>query len=151
MTDHASTTQPVQIYSAAARAFHWLTALGIAMLIASGLWMTARSDANIWDATTNALYSGHKLLGFVVLWLVVARLVYRLVRGAPDDAPSLSPAQRVISHVVHWSLYGLLLMIPILGWLGVSAFPALTVFGIFDLPSIAAVDQAQAKQYFEWH
>ncbi|MEO1719517.1 MAG: cytochrome b/b6 domain-containing protein, partial [Pseudomonadota bacterium] len=81
-------------YSATARAFHWLTVAAVALLIASGLWMTSRSSANIWDVTTNALYSGHKLLGFLLLGLIILRLGYRLMKGAPPDPVTLTPVQK---------------------------------------------------------
>jgi hypothetical protein len=38
------------------------------------------------------------------------------------------------SHLVHWLLYGLLLIVPLLGWIGVSLYPSLTLFDLFDLP-----------------
>lgn len=140
------------VYSGTARFFHWLTVVLVLGLIGAGLLMTYRGKTlNIWDTTTNALYSGHKFIGVVVLVVVVVRLVYRLVKGAPPDEVTLEPWQRWLSHLVHWMLYGLLIVLPILGWIGVSMFPALDVFGLFQLPALTAPDKAGAAVVLEWH
>ena len=71
------------VYSPVARALHWLTVLFVTVLLPVGIVMHNRGpERNIWDALTNNLYSGHKLMGFILLWIVVARLAYRLIHGA---------------------------------------------------------------------
>jgi cytochrome b561 len=124
-------------YSGAAQGFHWLTALLVAILVPTGIVMADRGARNVWDALTNNLYSTHKLIGFALLWIVVLRLVHRLISGAPQAEVGLATWQVVISHANHWALYALLLIMPVLGWLGVSMFPALDIFGLFSLPGIA--------------
>jgi cytochrome b561 len=139
-------------YAPAARHMHWLTVILIAGLVPLGLYMTYRGGTlDIWDGTTNALYSAHKLTGFVVLWLVVARLIFRLMRGAPPDEPTLEPWQKKLSHIVHWALYGLLFVVPLAGWLGVSLYPALGIFGLFDLPALTKPDQDMAERVLQAH
>ena len=101
----------------------------------------------IWDGVTNSLYNAHKLTGIVIFFLVLARLGYRLTQGAPADEPSLETWQKGASHATHWSLYLLLLLVPIGGYLGISLYPALDVFGI-PLPSIVAANQAAAARVF---
>jgi cytochrome b561 len=121
------------------------------VLLILGQVMTYRGNKlNIWDGLTNGLYSSHKLLGLTLLGVVIARLIYRLTHGAPADEPTLEPWQKLASHVTHWTLYGLLLVIPLLGWRGVSQYPALGIFG-FNLPGIAAASQTGAAQSFFWH
>lgn len=138
-------------YSPVARAFHWITVVFVVALLVLGQAMTYRSQQDIWDGLTNGLYSTHKLIGVTLLGLVIARLVYRLTYGAPADEPTLEPWQKLASHVTHWSLYGMLLLVPVMGWRGASQYPALEIFGLFKLPSIAAADQAAAAQSFFWH
>ena len=46
-------------------------------------------------------------LGLTVLTLMIARITTRL-RGAPPPAPSLSPAERMISAATHHAMYLLL-------------------------------------------
>ncbi|HEX7075483.1 MAG TPA: cytochrome b [Hyphomicrobiaceae bacterium] len=142
----------VEAYSAPARFFHWLTAVLVAIMVPVGLTMNYRGNTlNIWDDVTNHLYSTHKLVGFLLLWVVVVRIGYRLWHGAPPPEPTLEPWQRYGSAVVHYSLYALILIMPILGWLGVSLFPALEVFGAFSLPALAEPDQELSKQVLSAH
>jgi cytochrome b561 len=113
--------------------------------------MVRRGAATNFDAATNTLYSGHKLLGFALLWFVALRLIYRLVHGAPPDEPTLAWWQKGASHFTHWGLYLLLLGVPFLGWLGVSYYGALGTFGGWSLPAIAAQDQEKAHTVFRYH
>lgn len=147
-----TTARPPPAYSAPARIFHWLTAIVVVIQLSLGLAMTYRGKAlDIWDALTDSLYSAHKLLGFLTLWLVAGRLIYRLVHGAPPDEPGLSRLQALAAHLVHWLLYGLLLMLPLLGWLGVSLYPSLTLFGVVDLPALTTPDQELAEAILRIH
>lgn len=139
-------------YGALARLLHWTTVTAVAVMVPLGLAMSYRGNTlNIWDGLTDALYSTHKLIGFLVLWLTAGRLIWRLVHGAPPDEPSLALWERVAAHAVHWLLYGLLLVVPLLGWIGVSLYPAPTVFGLFDLPVLTAPDEAVANRVLSLH
>lgn len=144
-------SKPRAVWPMSAKAFHWVTALAVALMLGSGLVMTYRGhELNIWDGLTNALYSSHKLLGFALLWFTLARLANRLVGGTPADAPSLSPGQRVVAAANHAGLYALLIAMPLLGWLAVSLFPALTAFGI-TLPALAEPDREAYETVIGWH
>jgi cytochrome b561 len=152
MTQPNREPSPAPVYSAAARHMHWVTAAVVLAMIPAGLAMTYRGNTlNIWDGLTNAMYSSHKLLGFLVLWLVAGRLAYRLLKGAPPDEPTLLWWQKAGSHLVHWLLYGLLLVVPLLGWVGVSLYPSLTVFGLFNLPALASPNQDLAGKVLDIH
>ncbi len=139
------------VYSNAARTFHWITTAFVFILLPVGIYMVNRAAATDFDALTNTLYSNHKLGGFILLWLVVARIGYRLIKGAPPDAPSLSGPQKAIAHLTHWSMYALLLTVPMLGWIGVSLYPALGIPGGFNLPALTAPNEAAAKTVFFLH
>jgi cytochrome b561 len=138
-------------YSPAARRYHWITAGFVFCLFPVGLVMSDRSARDIWDGTTNALYSGHKLAGFTLLIIVLLRLGYRLVKGAPPPDPTIPPLLKLAGHLTHWAVYALLLLVPMLGWIGISLFPALGIFGLFSLPSITPVDPALSKQVLALH
>lgn len=149
---HRSPSRSEPVYSATARFFHWLIALLIAVMAVTGFAMVYRGkDLNIWDSLTNNLYSTHKALGLVILALVILRLFYRLVVGRPADEATITPFQRMASHTVHWSLYVLLIAIPIGGWLGVSLFPALDVFGLFQIPALTSPNKALSEQVLWVH
>lgn len=131
--------EPVEVYSPAARTFHWLTVVLVAIQVPVGIYMAYRGNVlDIWDGLTNALYSMYKLGGIVIFLIVVLRLANRLARGAPADEPTLEPWQKVMSHLNHWGLYLLLLATPVVGYIGVSLYPALDIFGLFSLPGVVA-------------
>ena len=143
-------TSPAR-YSAPARWFHWLTFLLVAILVPTGIIAMDRGERKIFDSMTDNLFSTHKLIGFTLLWIVVLRLAYRLISGAPPPDPGLTSWQRVVSRANHWGMYALLLIMPVLGWLGISMLPAVTLFGSFDLPSIASKDKPSAEQILYIH
>ena len=143
---------PGSPYSPVARTLHWITVIAVFGMIPVGLTMSYRGNVlDLWDGLTNSLYSGHKLLGFLVLWLMVGRLAYRLLHGAPPDVPTLAWWEKAASHLVHWLLYGLLLVVPMLGWIGVSLYPALDIFGLFNLPALAKPNEDAAKRVLDVH
>lgn len=145
-------TGKLEVYTAPARTLHWLTVALIIVQAPVGLYMAYRGNTlNIWDATTNTLYSSHKLLGVTILAVILVRLAYRLTAGAPADEPTIEPWQKTVSHIVHWLIYALLITVPILGYLGVSYFPALNLFGAFNLPGLVAPHQPTANIVFWWH
>jgi cytochrome b561 len=139
-------------YAPLARMFHWITVGFVLLLYPVGEYMTYRGNhLDIWDGLTNGLYSGHKLAGFIVFWLIVARLIYRLRNGAPPDEPTLEPWQRLASHITHWSLYGVLVLVPLMGWIGISLYPARDIFGLFQLPALWTPNQPASKIVFQIH
>jgi len=151
-TTATNTAQTVEAYSAPARFLHWLTMVLVAILIPVGLTMNYRGNTlNIWDDTTNQLYSWHKLIGFVLLWVILLRIAYRVFRGSPPPEPTLEPWQRMGSQVVHYAMYALLLLMPILGWVGVSLYPALDIFGWFSLPALTEPNQELANRVLGAH
>ncbi len=139
------------VYRAGARRFHWITAGFVFVLVPVGIYMVNRGATTNFDALTNTLYSWHKLGGFILLWIVFARLAYRFTVGAPPDEPTLEPWQKQAAHLTHWGLYGLLIVVPLLGWYGTSLYPALTVAGGLTLPAIASPDQKMSETVFFLH
>ena len=142
----------VEVYGRTARLLHWLTVLLLAVQMPVGLYMAYRGGTlNIWDATTEMLYSSHKFGGVLILLVVLWRLGHRMTRGAPADEPSLAGWQRVVSHLSHWGMYLLLIGVPVAGYVGISMFPALDIFGLFKLPGVVAPDKDAAKVAFAVH
>ena len=139
-----------KVYSGGARGLHWLTVALIAVQIPLGLVMVRYAAATEFKFPSGQMYDTHKLFGLTILIVVVFRLVYRLVNGAPPDEPTLEPWQKIVSHVTHWAIYALLIIVPIGGWLAVSFYGPFAPFG-FTLPALAAENQERAKQVFFLH
>lgn len=141
----------VELYSPTARRFHWWTVALVAVQLPLGLYMAYRGNTlGIFDDLTNTLYSSHKLIGIIIFLVVLARLIYRLTHGAPADEPTITWWQKGASHLNHWSLYLLLVLTPIFGYIGISQYPALDVFG-FPLPPIVPANQDSAGVTFYVH
>lgn len=143
---------PTDVYGHPARRLHWWTVVLVAIMIPLGFAMSYRGNTlSIWDARTDTMYSLHKAIGFVVLLLIVWRLAHRIRNSAPPDEPTLEWWQKAASHLTHWSLYLLLLLVPLMGWLGVSLYGARSIFGVVSLPPLAAQNQAAAERVLALH
>ncbi|MCK6370634.1 MAG: cytochrome b [Gammaproteobacteria bacterium] len=110
----------------AARALHWLMAFMIAAQVPLGFWMVDAYDA--WLAGSGdgdlvmTLSRIHNTMGFLLLILVAARLVWRLQNPTPDLPAGLAAWQRMTARVTHGLLYGLLVVFPLTGWAALSAY-----------------------------
>jgi cytochrome b561 len=139
-------------YAPPARLLHWLTAGMIAVQVPVGIVMAYRGNVlNLWNSTTDFLYSAHKSLGFILLVVVAVRLAVRMIAGSLPAEPGLPRWQRRIAGANHAALYLLLLAVPMLGWLGTSLFPALQVFGVISLPAISGADRAASDRVLTLH
>jgi cytochrome b561 len=141
-------------YRPAARALHWLTAVLIPLQVVLAKSMTYEGpEPNLWATLTDrfGLYDLHKLLGVALLALVALRLANRIARGVPADDPGIAPWQRAAASLVHAWIYLLLAVVPLLGWFGVSLYPALRLFSTFDLPALAAANRAASEPVLVAH
>lgn len=130
--------------------FHWLLAIAILAMIGIGLYMVDMPNS----MAKLRMYALHKSIGITVLALVALRLAWRLYAGAPAPEPGTPRWQHAAATATHWALYGLMIAMPLSGWLFNSAsnFP-LQWFGQFNLPAIAAPDpdlKALARSLHTW-
>jgi len=126
-----------------ARVLHWVMALMILMSLLGGFYMINVETDLV--ARFQAIQT-HKSFGFVIFTLAVLRLVWRFVQPTSPSLPSDMPRwQRQASHASHIALYGLMLWMPLSGWLMSSASPLNNegaypvqvknmVFGLFEMP-----------------
>jgi len=131
-------------YSLKRRLLHWLIAIAFFSMIALGLWMTARGSANLWDALTDTLYRLHKTLGMCILLLMGWRLALKLRASAMAYPATMSPLLITVARYVHGLLYILLILVPLLGWASVTAYPALDLLGGYQLPKFPFIEPNQA-------
>lgn len=128
-----------QRYTRTAVSMHWLMALGLIGTFAMGFYMEGLSLS----PRKLQLYSWHKWAGVTLLVLVTLRLAWRLSHPAPDFPQSMGSMARLAAHVGHWLLYGLMLVIPLSGWLMSSAQGFSVVwFGVLPLPDLVSKDAA---------
>lgn len=163
-------------YTSVAITLHWVMAFLLVGMIFAGWYMGDLKDALLegraligavgYDGPDEAalkamggrvewLYQLHKSIGITILLLTVARISWRAM-NPPPRLPSDMPAlEKTASHLVHMGFYGLMIAIPLTGWLMVSLpheFQVPTVlFGAISwpkLPFVGGLDGAYAVVYF---
>jgi cytochrome b561 len=127
-----------QAYHPLARGLHWLMAVLIVGLAALGLYMRELPLS----PQKLVLYSWHKWVGVSVFALLWLRLAVRVARKPPPAPPTLTARMQWLARAGHVALYGLMLLIPLSGWLMSSAKGVQTVwFGVLPLPDLLARDR----------
>ncbi|SFK04918.1 cytochrome b/b6 domain-containing protein [Celeribacter marinus] len=103
-------------YGALARFFHW----SIALLILTDLALGVIGDRTPRTADTVAwlqtLYSAHKTIGITVLLLAVLRIIWAVTQPRPVPLHPERRAETLAAEVVHWALYGAIIIMPLSGW-----------------------------------
>lgn len=131
----------IQKYPAGWRVLHWVMALMVLTLIPVGLWMASRAEADLWGALTNTLYSVHKAIGFSVLLLMILRIVMKIRLKSPPYPDEMPRQLQIAAKSLHHLLYVMLVVTPLFGWAGVTAYPALGIVGEVNLPAMPFVPQ----------
>jgi len=115
-------------YTRVAIFLHWTIAALVITNIVIGLFHHSMPDASI---------VLHKSIGMLVLLLTVLRLAWRVGHRPPPLPPRVQPWERAMAALVHWLFYGLLILLPVSGWIFTSASlkrSPLNFFGLFDIP-----------------
>lgn len=139
------------------RLLHWLTAIVVIGMVPAGLIFTDFDNRTTIEGvfgtgSFDALYNLHKSVGAVALALVAARLLAALIWPAPSHVGVISRVESAAARGVHAALYALLLVTPLLGWAGTSAYPApRPVFGLYELPAIVAPNRPVAEFLLALH
>ena len=125
-------------YNGAAIALHWITAILVVANLTLGLSMV---DLPISPRKLN-WYLWHKSIGITIFLLTSVRVGWRAIRSHPEAVP-MPRWQRRASVVSHASMYLLLLLIPVSGWLHSSATGVQVVYlGLVPLPNLLPKDKA---------
>ena len=103
-------------YTSTAKFLHWLiVALLVAQFIVS--WTMPHIGRN---TPVTTLISLHFSIGIVVLAVAIVRLAWRATHAEPAPLDGVPLWQVQSARVLHWSLYVLLFVVPILGWINAS-------------------------------
>ena len=120
-------------YGIIAQALHWLVAALVLVQLGLGLY-AAQLPVSL--ARLQWL-SRHKSLGLAILALVLLRIVWRRLQQTPALPARMPRWQQRAATLTQWSLYALLVLAPLTGWLHASA-AGLSVnwFGLIQLPDL---------------
>lgn len=118
-------------YDSVARALHWLMALLVLLNLAVGFLRDGL------EPVLGNLMPLHKSIGLTVLALTLVRIGWRLGHR-PPALRGLPGWEIGLAHLTQFLLYGLMLLLPLSGWLMSSAGNRpLEWFGLFDVPKFA--------------
>jgi len=132
----------IGVYHPGLRAIHWLMAALIFTALALGVWASLLPRGSF---RSEVLFF-HKSIGVTVFGLVMLRIIWRLVAGAPDYAEPLGRLVHVGSRAGHLALYALMIAMPVSGYLTSTASGApLPWFGLFQLPRLVEKDKPLAE------
>src|SRR5438270_2678202 len=118
-------------FAAFSRLLHWTMAAMVLTMLCIGVVMVV-SLANY-----HVLVSIHRPLGLAILLLVVIRFVNRLLNRPPPFPATMSRAERLAATASELLMYGLMLVLPLVGWgmLSAARYPII-LYGSLHLPFI---------------
>ncbi len=118
-------------FTALMRLLHWTMAALVLTMLCIGVAMVASlTDYHV-------LVSIHRPLGIAILILVVVRFVTRLFSRLPSFPATMSRLERLAATASEYTLYGLMFVLPLVGWgmLSAARYP-IVLYGPFQLPFI---------------
>ena len=65
----------------------------------------------------------HFSAGLSVLGLTLVRILWRVAHNPPELEPEVRTWERALAHITHFLLYGAMLIMPLTGWIVISANP----------------------------
>ncbi|HEY5292340.1 MAG TPA: cytochrome b [Burkholderiales bacterium] len=128
-------------YGSPAIMFHWVMAVLIVAVYAA---MDLKSFSQKGSALREAMASWHYVLGLSVFVLVWLRLLVRLTGVTPAIEPAPPAWQATLAKVVYRALYVFMIVMPLLGWLTLSAKGAPVPFFGLELPALTGKDEGLA-------
>jgi cytochrome b561 len=127
------------VHNSGLRFFHWLMAALIFVALPLGVWASLLPRG----ATRSEILFVHKSIGMTVLCLVVLRIVWRLIGGAPAYAEPLGLLTHAAAQSAHLALYALMIAMPVSGYvLSAGGGADIPWFGLFTFPVLLPKDEA---------
>jgi len=113
------------------RLLHWVMAAMVLTMLGIGVAMVASL------ADYHRLVSIHRPLGIAILILVVVRFVNRQLNPPPPFLDTMPPFERRIASWSELAMYGLMFVLPLVGWgmLSAAHYP-IVLYGSLHLPFI---------------
>lgn len=120
-------------YGAVHILLHWLVAVSVIGLFASGVWMVGLTYYDPWYHPAPAL---HKAFGIVLVAVMLIRLFWRWSNGVPEPEPGVRRWEAQAAHLVHIVLYLGVFAAAVSGYLIATAKgDPVDVFELFSVPA----------------
>jgi cytochrome b561 len=122
-------------YSGVAQVLHWLTAV---LVLTAFIVSVGGPEARVYSAVNDDARGLHELLGTAVFSVTVMRLLWRLA-DPPPGGHNIPQWMENASRLVQWSLYALLLVVPLTAVFGawLEGHP-LTLLGVGNFAPVIA-------------
>lgn len=127
---------------------HWLMFILIAATFA---FIECRVFFEKGTETRDLFKMWHFMLGLSVLVMVLIRLYFRFTQVTPKIPPTPSAIQNMIAKIAHIVLYVFMVMMPIMGWVMLSAFGKPIPFFGLELPSLIGINKELGKSIHDTH
>jgi cytochrome b561 len=113
------------------RVLHWIMAAMILAMLGIGMSMVV-SLGNY-----HVLVSIHRPLGIAILVLAIVRFVNRRLSSLPPFPSTMSRQERLAATASEYLMYGLMFLLPLVGWgmLSAARYP-IVLYGSWHLPYI---------------
>lgn len=115
MTRRTQATNTTSTYGWVERGFHWAIAILMVTVIVLGkVAYDAAFDTDAALARKAWLFSFHKTVGVTIFFVAVLRIAWAVTQPRPRAMHGGPEA--MLASLVHWLLYGSLVIVPLLGW-----------------------------------
>lgn len=131
-----------------AKSFHWVIAVIIIAMLVFGYFLE-----DVPAPLQEFAYNTHKTMGIIVLTLMVLRLGWRWCNIQPAYSSTYPLMMRFLAHASHYVIYGVVIAMPISGWVMATAagkIPHFLGWFYFPMPGIS-LNPHLAGQAFQLH
>jgi cytochrome b561 len=135
-------------YGSISIALHWLMFLLIAAVFAC---IELREFYPKGSDPREALKMWHFMLGLTVFALVWLRLIFIIIGPVPSIYPAPPSWQMLLAKAVHFALYLMMIGLPFVGWLLLSASGKPIPFFGLNLPALISENKSLAETLKELH
>ena len=124
----------VEKYHIFSRVIHWLMAIIIIGQLSGGIYMSQfllktseyRSD----------FYNLHKSFGALVLLLILVRIINKIINKSPSLPDTITKSEKILANIAHYSLYLLMILVPLSGYLMSNSYGYSVKFFSITLPNL---------------
>lgn len=136
-------------YPLSSRIIHWLMAVLILFLLGLGIYMTEFLSKEAPNRLE--VYSFHKSLGVIALIFIFIRIINRLLVKAPALPKTMPKHEIILAHLGHFTLYVLMVLVPLSGYLMSNSFGYPVNLFSLELPSLVSTNFELGKVFSETH
>ena len=117
-------------YSPLSKLLHWLIAVVVIGMLSVGFFMD-----DMPEQFKSTIYMLHKSMGLTILVLMILRFFWIKASGKPHLPGSIRPWEKILSCIVQYSFYVLLIIMPLSGWImSVADDRVPSYFSLFKVP-----------------